>query len=121
MSEEIKTTVKAETGLVADKGTKKVPAADVYEHGFKIPLEIHPHLAKSDKIAFYKGSSSYSLKPSDILALGQGKIKPNESVGKIPWSAAPGLFVNNIDGGRNKAFSDMLEQKKQDVISDNLK
>ena len=63
----------------------------------------------------------YSLKPKDILMLGAGKIKPKESVGKIPWAAAIGLFVNNLDGGRNKAFSDMLEQKKQDTISDNLK
>lgn len=122
MSEEIKqTTVKPETGVTETAKSAKKPAADVYEHGFKIPLEIHPQHAKSDKITFYKGNSMYSLKPKDILTLGEGKIKHKESVGKIPWSAAIGLFVNNLDGGRNKAFSDMLEQKKQDTISENLK
>lgn len=123
MSEEIKQPAgKTEPVVVAEpvKVTKKV-AADVYDNGFKIPLEIHPQHSKSDKITFYKGTSMYSLKPKDILMLGAGKIKPKESVGKIPWAAAIGLFVNNLDGGRNKAFSDMLEQKKQDTISDNLK
>lgn len=104
------------------KVAKNAAKADTYEHGFKVPLEIHPQHQKSTKIGFYIGNTQYVLSPKDILNLGLGgKINPGVSVGKLKWSVAIGLFVNNLDGGRNKALNDMLEQKKQDTISDNLK
>lgn len=94
---------------------------DVYEYGFKMPLQLHPQHENADAIAFLKGNVQYRLKPDDILTLANtGKIVPGNSVGKLPWSAAIGLLVNNLDGGRNKAFSDILKNSKQNIITKNL-
>jgi len=94
---------------------------EVYEHGFKKPLELHPQHAKADKISFRKGLVEYKITPADALRLAQtGSIKPGISLGSIPWSAAVGLFVNNLDGGRNKAMNDILEKSKEATILNNL-
>ena len=105
-----------------DAPPRELGDVDVYEHGFKMPLQLHPQHAKAHAIAFLKGNVQYRLKPDDILTLARtGKIIPGTSVGKLPWSAAIGLLVNNLDGGRNKTFSDILENSKQNIINKNLK
>lgn len=100
---------------------QEIGELDVYEYGFKMPLQLHPQHENADAIAFLKGNVQYRLKPDDILTLANtGKIVPGNSVGKLPWSAAIGLLVNNLDGGRNKAFSDILKNSKQNIITKNL-
>ena len=95
----------------------------VYVHGFKIPLEIHPQLSACDRITFMIGTSTYSLTPSEILNMagGAGKIRPQKSVGPIPWRAAIGIFVNNLDGGRNQQLNDMIQSSNEDTFEKNLK
>lgn len=115
------TAPKRERKAAAPKEEERV-IADVYQHGFKIPLQLHPQHAGADAISFRKGNVQYRLKPADILNLANsGNIVPGVSVGKLPWSAAVGLLVNNLDGGRNKTFNDIIEQSKQNIIHQNLK
>lgn len=110
------------TAAAKEENTALALLPDVYEHGFKIPLQLHPQHAACDTISFRKGNVEYRLKPTDILSLARiGAIVPGASVGKLPWSAAIGLFVNNLDGGRNKTFHDIIENSKQKTFSDNLK
>lgn len=118
----VTTTTKRERKPAAAKeeeATAKI--VDVYQHGFKIPLQLHPQHAGADAISFRKGNVQYRLKPADILNLANsGNIVPGVSVGKLPWSAAIGLFINNLDGGRNKTFSNIIENSKQNIINNNL-
>lgn len=103
--------------------TEEQPAAAVeaYESGFKVPLEIHPQHATCDMISFRRGGTEYKLSPSQILKLAQnGKILNGVSVGKLQWKEAVGLLVNNLDGGRNKAFNDMMLANAQDIIDKSL-
>lgn len=102
-------------------GLSKKTQTDVYEHGFKIPLEIHPQHANADRISFRIGNAEYKVSPADAIKLANtGGIKPGSKLGAIPWSAAIGLFVNNLDGGRNKAMNDILEKSKADALNNNL-
>jgi len=99
----------------------KKTSTEVYEHGFKIPLELHSQHQSADRIAFLRGSVIVELSPNDILRLGkQSPIKPGVRVGQIPWSAATGLFVNNLTQ-RNKALSTTIEDKKNEIINEILK
>lgn len=119
----VTTTTKRERKPAAAKEeeTSSKEIVDVYQHGFKIPLQLHSQHARADAISFRKGNVQYRLKPADILNLANsGNIVPGVSVGKLPWSAAIGLFINNLDGGRNKTFSNIIENSKQNIINNNL-
>lgn len=109
----------------AKKKTVPAPAeqdSPNYVHGFKIPLELHPQFAGCTQIMFMMGSSTYTLSPEQIKVLAGGAkgIKHKAFVGSIPWKAAIGLFVNNIDAGRNKQLHDMMEASKEAAFNSNL-
>lgn len=106
----------------AEQNSSNADESSNYVHGFKVPLELHPQFAGCSQISFMIGSSTYRLSPAEILTLaGEAKrINPKLNVGSIPWKAAIGLFVNNIDGGRNKQLHDTIEASKEAAFNSNL-